>query len=210
MYMNEEIITVLNSYKQALDYLNEQNKALNDKIDELSAVLYDDILSPVQDTLNYIQDEESFGNFKDQYGEQLEPYSKEYAALYDGNDIARDVYDTYKENADKYDEAAFVEEATRSIADTIQATKEALGIPADVPVKVTATETESTPDNPDGVEVEVEPAEPVTEKEAEEAETKVEKGADEAEAEEEAAEEAIDDPEEVAAYEAELEKQLKR
>lgn len=197
--MNEEILTVLNSYKQALDFLNEQNKALNDKIDELSSVLYDDILSPVQDTLNFVEDEEKFDKFKDTYGAQLEPYSKEYSALYNGNDVARDVYDTYKENADKYDEASFVEEAVSSIAQTIKATKEALGIPSDVPVEVTATETEPTEENPDGIEVEVKPVEEVTPEEAEDADKKVE-----------AVAESVDSPEEVAAYEAELEKQLKK
>ena len=184
---DQELVQVLQGFKEALDYLHEQNKALNDKIDELSAVLYDDILSPVQDAITFAQKEESFNKFNDTYGKNFEPYASEYAALYNGNDIARDVYDTYNEHSDEYDEALFVEEAIKSIAATIQETKEKLGIPAEQKVEVTETED-------GGVEIDVE--EPETEMEEK----------PEMEVEGETEEEDIDSPEEVAAFEAELEK----
>lgn len=188
--MNEqELVQVLQGFKQALDYLHEQNKALNDKVDELSAVLYDDILSPVQDAITFAQKEESFNKFNDAYGSSFEPYASEYAALYNGNDIAKDVFDTYNEHSDEYDEALFVEEAIKSIAATIQETKEKLGIPAEQKVEITETD--------DGIEVETEDGEPLI----------TDAGAEETEADEATeAEETIDSPDEVAAFEAELEK----
>lgn len=191
--MNEqELVQVLQGFKQALDYLHEQNKALNDKVDELSAVLYDDILSPVQDAITFAQKEESFNKFNDAYGSSFEPYASEYAALYNGNDIARDVYDTYNEHSDEYDEALFVEEAIKSIAATIQETKEKLGIPAEQKVEITETE--------DGVEIDtVDEDEETPTEETPAEEVKVE------ETETEETEE-IDNPEEIAAFEAELEK----
>lgn len=187
---DQELVQVLQGFKEALDYLHEQNKALNDKIDELSAVLYDDILSPVQDAITFAQKEESFNKFNDTYGKNFEPYASEYAALYNGNDIARDVYDTYSEHSDEYDEALFVEEAIKSIAATIQETKEKLGIPAEQKVEITETED-------GGVEIDT-VDEPETEMEG--------KPEMEAEVETEDKEEDIDSPEEVAAFEAELEK----
>ena len=187
---DQELVQVLQGFKEALDYLHEQNKALNDKIDELSAVLYDDILSPVQDAITFAQKEESYNKFNEAYGEKLKPYASEYAALYNGNDIARDVYDTYNEHSDEYDEALFVEEAIKSIAATIQETKEKLGIPAEQKVEVTETED-------GGVEIDT-VDEPETEME--------EKPEMEVEGETEDKEEDIDSPEEVAAFEAELEK----
>lgn len=191
--MNEqELVQVLQGFKQALDYLHEQNKALNDKVDELSAVLYDDILSPVQDAITFAQKEESFNKFNDAYGSSFEPYASEYAALYNGNDIARDVYDTYNEHSDEYDEALFVEEAIKSIAATIQETKEKLGIPAQEKVEITETED-------GGIEIDT-----VSEDEVE-AETPAEEVKVEEETETEETEE-IDSPEEIAAFEAELEK----
>lgn len=192
--MNEqELVQVLQGFKQALDYLHEQNKALNDKVDELSAVLYDDILSPVQDAITFAQKEESFNKFNDAYGSSFEPYASEYAALYNGNDIARDVYDTYNEHSDEYDEALFVEEAIKSIAATIQETKEKLGIPAEEKVEITETEDGVEIDTVDEDDVEAEtPTEEVKVEETETEET-----------------EEIDNPEEIAAFEAELEK-LKR
>ena len=191
--MNEqELVQVLQGFKQALDYLHEQNKALNDKVDELSAVLYDDILSPVQDAITFAQKEESFNKFNDAYGSSFEPYASEYAALYNGNDIAKDVYDTYNEHSDEYDEALFVEEAIKSIAATIQETKEKLGIPAEQKVEITETED-------GGVEIDTV---------SEETETPAEEVKVEEETETEETEE-IDNPEEIAAFEAELEK-LKR
>ena len=186
---DQELVQVLQGFKEALDYLHEQNKALNDKIDELSAVLYDDILSPVQDAITFAQKEESYNKFNEAYGEKLKPYASEYAALYNGNDIARDVYDTYSEHSDEYDEALFVEEAIKSIAATIQETKEKLGIPAEQKVEVTETED-------GGVEIDTVDDEENTEEKTEEKEPEVE-----AEATED-----IDSPEEVAAFEAELEK----
>lgn len=190
--MNEqELVQVLQGFKQALDYLHEQNKALNDKVDELSAVLYDDILSPVQDAITFAQKEESFNKFNDAYGSSFEPYASEYAALYNGNDIAKDVFDTYNEHSDEYDEALFVEEAIKSIAATIQETKEKLGIPAEQKVEITETE--------DGVEIDA--VDEDKELPTEEEEVKVE--------ETETETEEIDNPEEIAAFEAELEK-LKR
>ena len=187
---DQELVQVLQGFKEALDYLHEQNKALNDKIDELSAVLYDDILSPVQDAITFAQKEENFNKFNEAYGEKLKPYASEYAALYNGNDIARDVYDTYNEHSDEYDEALFVEEAIKSIAATIQETKEKLGIPAEQKVEITETED-------GGVEIET-VDEPETEME--------EKPEMEVEAEATEDKEDIDSPEEVAAFEAELEK----
>lgn len=190
--MNEqELVQVLQGFKQALDYLHEQNKALNDKVDELSAVLYDDILSPVQDAITFAQKEESFNKFNDAYGSSFEPYASEYAALYNGNDIAKDVFDTYNEHSDEYDEALFVEEAIKSIAATIQETKEKLGIPAEQKVEITETEDGVEIDTVDEDETET-PAEEVKVEETETEET-----------------EEIDNPEEIAAFEAELEK-LKR
>lgn len=191
---DQELVQVLQGFKEALDYLHEQNKALNDKIDELSAVLYDDILSPVQDAITFAQKEESFNKFNDTYGKNFEPYASEYAALYNGNDIARDVYDTYNEHSDEYDEALFVEEAIKSIAATIQETKEKLGIPAEQKVEITETE--------DGG-VEIDTVEPETEDMEEKPETEPET---EVEVETEDDKEDIDSPEEVAAFEAELEK----
>lgn len=188
--MNEqELVQVLQGFKQALDYLHEQNKALNDKVDELSAVLYDDILSPVQDAITFAQKEESYNKFNDAYGEKFKPYASEYAALYNGNDIARDVYDTYNEHSDEYDEVLFVEEAIKSIAATIQETKEKLNIPAEQKVEVTETED-------GGVEIEVEKPEMENEMEGEKPKVEVEVET----------KEDIDSPEEVAAFEAELEK----
>lgn len=190
--MNEqELVQVLQGFKQALDYLHEQNKALNDKVDELSAVLYDDILSPVQDAITFAQKEESYNKFNEAYGEKLKPYASEYAALYNGNDIARDVYDTYNEHSDEYDEALFVEEAIKSIAATIQETKEKLGIPAEQKVEVTETED-------GGVEIDTVDTETEMEEKPE--------MEPEMEVEVETKEEDIDSPEEVAAFEAELEK----
>ena len=194
--MNEqELVQVLQGFKQALDYLHEQNKALNDKVDELSAVLYDDILSPVQDAITFAQKEESFNKFNDAYGSSFEPYASEYAALYNGNDIAKDVYDTYNEHSDEYDEALFVEEAIKSIAATIQETKEKLGIPAEQKVEITETED-------GGVEIDTVSEDEETETPAED-EVKVEEETETEETEE------VDNPEEIAAFEAELEK-LKR
>lgn len=187
---DQELVQVLQGFKEALDYLHEQNKALNDKIDELSAVLYDDILSPVQDAITFAQKEEGYNKFNEAYGEKLKPYASEYAALYNGNDIARDVYDTYSEHSDEYDEALFVEEAIKSIAATIQETKEKLGIPAEQKVEITETED-------GGVEIDT-VDEPETEMEG--------KPEMEAEVKTEDKEEGIDSPEEVAAFEAELEK----
>ena len=89
----------------------------------------------------------------------------------------------------------FVEEAIKSIAATIQETKEKLGIPAQEKVEITETED-------GGVEIDTVSEDEETETPAED-EVKVEEETETEETEE------VDNPEEIAAFEAELEK-LKR
>ena len=192
--MNEQLIEVLKSFKDALDFLQEENKALNDKVDELSAVLYDDILSPVQEAIKYAQDEEAFTQFNENYGPEISPLATDYAAIYDGKDVVKDIYDTYKEHSDEYDEAQFVSEACKSIAKAIEETKAKLGIPANEKVEVTETE--------DGVEI----------KAAEDSPEDVspEDVSPKDVSPEDVSPEDVDSPEEIAAFEAELEKQIKK
>lgn len=191
--MNEEVMKVLQSFREALDYLQAQNIQLNEKIDGLSEVLYDDILIPARMELESQIDDDRFSEFSSKYGESLSPLKEQYAALYDGNDISRDVYDTYREHEGEYEEEVFVEEAIASIKAAIESAKAAFGIPADEPVSVEETPEGDVAITTAGGDVIV-AGEDLKEETPVEAEETVE----------------IDSPEEVAAYEAELEKQLKR
>lgn len=132
-----ELQEVLKSFKDALNYLNEENKALNDKIDELSNVLYNEILAPVNEAVEYSNNERQFIDFRDRNEGMWQDIISDYAVLNNGNDIARDIWDTYKEHSEEYSEEEFIAAAMDSIKDAIAKAKEALGIAPQEEVTVT-------------------------------------------------------------------------
>lgn len=226
--MNEnEIYEILESYRQALDFLVEkvdgivqENMAMKEQLGGLEQVLYEGILSPAKEAIDSAEREDRFEDFNSKYGEQLGGYNGQLAPL-EGEDfdLTRTAFDNYDSIPDeeKPDSDEYVNALIAQVDEQINSIKEALGLPADTEVEVKQDENGNTEISADGEpiasdkgesegETEGESEEKPEEGEKEEEKEVEEKPEEEGEKEEE---EKVDDPEEIAALEEELKGYLK-
>lgn len=211
--MNEEIIyETLNSYKDAIDVilsrcdeLVNQNKALEERLNKLESIIFDEILEPARLALEADEKDRRFGEFNEKYGERLGAYDKVLSAAESDPDfsLARNAFDKYEELPEpRPDEDVFVDELIGIVEGQIDGVKEALGLEPDTKVEITQDEDGNTEVKADGEVVASEKEE--TTEEEKPAEEKDEGSQGELDFSEEEEEE--DDPDEVKKFEEELEK----
>lgn len=209
--MNEEIFEILQSYKNALENIvvrmeelekgfAEKDTEISSKLDELNAVLYDEILNPAKDAMDRAEKEAAYNEWNGKYGEKFAPYLEGAKAVEgDDFDLAKQVYDNYNEiDEDKRpDMDVYVDAAVSKVAEELMKIKERLGA-ENIELKV--DEDGETKLEVDGDE-EVVDTEPKGEGDEENPVVDDEIVMDEEE-------EISDDPDELKAFEEELEKQL--
>lgn len=208
--MNEEnIYEILNSYKDAIDVLLgrcdelvSQNKALEDRMNKIESILFDEILEPARQALEADETERRFGEWNDKYGERLSAFDKVLSAA-EGNpdfSMARSAFDEYEKIPEPRPESdVFVDGLVEEVEKQIDGIKESLGLEPDTKVEITQDENGDTEIKADG-EVVASETEEVKEETEEPEEDGVQGELDFSEEEEE------DDPEEVKKFEEELEK----
>lgn len=206
---DKEIYEVLDSYRQALDFLVEkvdaleqENTAMKEQFSGLEQVLYEGILNPAKEAIDTAEREDRFEDFNSKYGEQLGGYNDKLASIEgDDFDLTRTAFDNYDSIPDeeKPDSDEYVNALIEQVDEQIGAIKEAFGLPADTEVEVKQDEDGNTEIVADGETIASEDS--GTEAVEEKPEEKVEEKPEE--------EEKIDDPEELAALEAELKGYLK-
>ena len=209
--MNEnEIYEILESYRQALDFLVEkvdgivqENMAMKEQLGGLEQVLYEGILSPAKEAIDNAEREDRFEDFNSKYGEQLGGYNGQLAPI-EGEDfdLTRTAFDNYDSIPDeeKPDSDEYVNALITQVDEQIKSIKEAFGLPEDTEVEVKQDEDGNTEITADG--------ETIASDDKEEAPAEDESD-DESEEEKEVEEEKVDDPEEIAALEEELKDYLK-
>jgi len=213
--MNEEnIYEILNSYKEAIDVLLSrcdelvnQNKALEERMNKLESILFDEILEPARLALEADDKERRFGEFNEKYGEKLGAYDKVLGAA-EGNpdfSMARTAFDEYEKIPEpRPEEDVFVDGLIETVEEQIDSIKESLGIEPDTKVEITQDENGDTEIKADGEVVASETETETKDGEEEKEEiTEPTDGQGELDFDEEEIE---DDPEEVKKFEEELEK----
>ena len=217
--MNEnEIYEILESYRQALDFLVEkvdglvqENMAMKEQLGGLEQVLYEGILSPAKEAIDSAEREDRFEDFNSKYGEQLGGYNGQLAPI-EGEDfdLTRTAFDNYDSIPDeeKPDSDEYVNALIAQVDEQISHIKEAFGLPADAEVEVKQDEDGNTEISADGEPIASEGEKEVEEK-PEEGEKEEEKPLEKPSEEKEEKEEKVDDPEEIAALEEELKGYLK-
>lgn len=210
--MNEnEIYEILESYRQALDFLVEkvdglvqENMAMKEQLGGLEQVLYEGILSPAKEAIDNAEREDRFEDFNSKYGEQLGGYNGQLAPI-EGEDfdLTRTAFDNYDSIPDeeKPDSDEYVNALVAQVDEQINSIKEAFGLPEDTEVEVKQDEDGNTEITADGETI-------ASEETSEDKEKEVEEKPDEEEVEEKE-DEKVDDPEEIAALEEELKGYLK-
>lgn len=217
--MNEnEIYEILESYRQALDFLVEkvdgivqENMAMKEQLGGLEQVLYEGILSPAKEAIDSAEREGRFEDFNSKYGEQLGGYNGQLAPI-EGEDfdLTRTAFDNYDSIPDeeKPDSDEYVNALIAQVDEQINHIKEAFGLPGDAEVEVKQDEDGNTEISADGEPIASDGESEEGEKEKEE-EKEIEEKPLEKPSEEEEKEEKVDDPEEIAALEEELKGYLK-
>jgi hypothetical protein len=212
--MNEEqIFEILNSYKEAIDVilgrcdeLVNQNKALEERLNKLESMIFDEILEPARLALEADDKERRFGEWNEKYGEKLGAYDKVLSAA-EGNpdfSMARTAFDEYNNIPEpRPEEDVFVDGLIETVEEQIDSIKESLGIEPDTKVEITQDENGDTEIKADG-EVVASETEETKEEETPAEEPKAEE--DGSQGEFDFDEETEDDPEEVKKFEEELEK----
>ena len=127
----------LKAIKQALSFLLDQENirqqelnALNERIDALSGNF-----SERDKAFSEWVDDREFKDFDSAYGEKLKPYSETMRKIrQDDYDLARDVYDTYRDS----DKSLSPEEFIDSTISALDKYLEEIGIPKGTAVEVKA------------------------------------------------------------------------
>ena len=218
--MNEEnIYEILNSYKEAIDVLLNrcdelvnQNKALEERVNKVESILFDEILEPARLALEADDKERRFGEFNDKYGEKLGAFDKILGAA-EGNpdfSMARSAFDEYEKIPEpRPEEDVFVDGLIETVEEQIDSIKESLGIEPDAKVEITQDENGDTEIKADGEVVASETEETKDKEETTEegSEAPAEEG-EQGELDFDGDEEEEDDPEEIKKLEEELAKAM--
>jgi hypothetical protein len=218
--MNEEnIYEILNSYKEAIDVLLNrcdelvnQNRALEERVNKVESILFDEILEPARLALEADDKERRFGEFNDKYGEKLGAFDKILGAA-EGNpdfSMARSAFDEYEKIPEpRPEEDVFVDGLIETVEEQIDSIKESLGIEPDAKVEITQDENGDTEIKADGEVVASETEETKDKEETTEegTEAPAEEG-EQGELDFDGDEEEEDDPEEIKKLEEELAKSL--
>ncbi|VVB60770.1 Uncharacterised protein [uncultured archaeon] len=201
MEQSDELFNILSSFKDAIDAVLERIESLEKEVHDaqekstsLEHTLYDEILNPAKEAMDANDKEMRFNDFAEKYKDSFAPYADATKAIEgDDFDLARtafDEYDNYEvpEGGTKPDEAEFVKAFAESIAGQLDAVKQKLGITGDVKIEqkadgkttVEAAGTKATAETPGTAEA-----------------AEIQEGT-------------IDSPEDIAAYEKQLEEDLKK
>jgi hypothetical protein len=210
--MEQDIYEILNSYKEAIDVilgrcdeLVNQNRALEERVNKLESIIFDEILEPARLALEADHRERRFGEFNDKYGERLGAFDKILGAA-EGNpdfSMARSAFDEYDKLPEpRVEQDVFVDGLVEEVEKQIDGIKESLGLEPDTKVEVTQDEDGNTEIKADGEVVASETEEETTDEKPAEEEAQGELDFSDDEEEKE------DDPEEIKKYEEELEKYL--
>ena len=212
--MDNELIQVLQQFKQAIDmcmekieYLDKMIEDFKEENDErvhaLESTLYDEIINPTNEFIEETNKNARFDEFNSKYGDRLRPFNEPLSAL-EGEDfdIVRSAFDRYDEfEGEKADMDTYVDRLVEEVGKQLDAIKKGLGLPEDAEIEVKQTEDGGTV-----VEVEDEDhgddEKVIASTEGDEPDEEEEEPLEEA-----SDEEPEDDPEEVKAFEEELKKQ---
>jgi len=207
--MENDIYEILNSYKEAIDVLLSrcdelvnQNRTLEERMNKLESILFDEILEPARLALEADETERRYGDWSEKYGEKLGAYDKVLGAA-EGNpdfSMARTAFDEYEKLPEpRPEEGVFVDGLIETVEAQIEGIKESLGLDPNAEVEVKQDENGDTEVKVDGEVV-------ASEKTEEEVTEEPNGDGVQGELDFTDEEEVEDDPEEVKKFEEELEK----
>lgn len=151
--MDENTYEVLSSYKEAIDFLiskldemGEKIKNLEEANQNLSSVVFDEILEPTRLAIEESDKNDRFNEFSAKFGEKLDPYNdilkaSESDPEYDLKRVAFEQYDGIE--GEKPEDVTFVDELIKNVEEKIAEIKKAAGIDPEEPVDVEVKQNEN-------------------------------------------------------------------
>lgn len=151
--MDNELIQVLQQFKQSIDmcmekieYLDKMIEDFKEENDErvhaLESTLYDEIINPTNEYIEETNRNARFDEFNSKYGDRLRPFNEPLSAL-EGEDfdIVRSAFDRYDEfEGEKADMDTYVDRLVEEVGKQLEAIKKGLGLPEDAEIEVKQTE----------------------------------------------------------------------
>lgn len=140
---------MMNDVKELINILVTKIDALENRVNEMENVLFNDLLNPIKEAYDKADYDDRLNTFKDTYSEKFAPIEPQVKAV-EGEDfdIAKNTFDDYNEDNKGMEEAQYVDAVVETVTTQLEEIKAKLneaGIPADT-VTVEATD--------NGVEVE--------------------------------------------------------
>lgn len=196
--MNDEVMEILENYKQAISEIIEYQKHLAEEITEIKTAVMDNLINPIKGEFEKYQHDEALSDFREKHAEKLEGFNEKLKALEgDDFDIVEKAFDDFSERNDDMSEDEYVDKLAEHVQEQLNEIASAFGIEKEdieeVKVETTDGEVEAKVEDGEVVAVEKEAEEEKTE----DTETKEEKETvDEVKDESEPKEEIKDETEE--------------
>lgn len=189
--MNDEVMEILENYKQAISEIIEYQKHLANEITEIKTAIMDELINPIKDEYNKFEHDTALSDFRCKYAEKLEGFNDKLKAL-EGEDfdIVEKAFDDFNAREDDMPEDEYVEKLAEHVQEQLDEIASAFGIEKEdieeVKVETSDGEVEAKVEDGEVVEVEgegTEKADEHTEAETEEKETATDEGEKEPEEE---------------------------
>lgn len=177
--MNDEVMEILENYKQAISEIIEYQKHLANEITEIKTAIMDELINPIKDEYNKFERDTALSDFRCKYAEKLEGFNDKLKAL-EGEDfdIVEKAFDDFNAREDDMPEDEYVEKLAEHVQEQLDEIASAFGIEKEdieeVKVETSDGEVEAKVEDGEVVEVEGESTEKTeehTEAETEEKET---------------------------------------
>lgn len=189
--MNDEVMEILENYKQAISEIIEYQKHLANEITEIKTAIMDELINPIKDEYNKFEHDTALSDFRCKYAERLDGFNDKLKAL-EGEDfdIVEKAFDDFNAREDDMPEDEYVEKLAEHVQEQLDEIASAFGIEKEdieeVKVETSEGEVEAKVEDGEVVEVEGEGTEKTdehTEAETEEKETATDEGEKEPEEE---------------------------
>lgn len=179
--MNDEVMEILENYKQAISEIIEYQKHLANEITEVKTAIMDELINPIKDEYNKFEHDTALSDFREKYAEKLEGFNDKLKALEgDDFDIVEKAFDDFNARDDGMPEDEYVEKLAEHVQEQLDEIASAFGIEKEdiEEVKVETSDGEVEAKVEDGEVTEVENTEEHTEEKVETEDEKSDAGAD--------------------------------
>lgn len=127
--MNDEVMEILENYKQAISEIIEYQKHLANEITEIKTAIMDELINPIKDEYTQFEHDTALSDFRCKHAEKLEGFNDKLKAL-EGEDfdIVEKAFDDFNAREDDMPEDEYVEKLAGHIQEQLDEIASAFGV----------------------------------------------------------------------------------